>query len=160
MAFAGLLSGGVDHAPAPRTALSAYRAPSSVIDIYLTYLRDVRRLSPNTVESYARDLAALGTFADEGGKAVDTLTRRDLEAFVRSRMASGLAPRSVARMVACVRGFYRFVAVEQKRDVSPAEDLQAPRAWAALPKFLDWTRSTSCWPCRTRRRPAGCATRR
>ena len=36
-----------------------------------------------------------------------------------------------------MRGFYRFVALEQKRDVSPADDLQAPRAWAALPKFLD-----------------------
>ena len=52
-------------------------------------------------------------------------------------MTSGLSPRSVARTVACVRGFYRFVALEQKRDVSPADDLQAPRAWAALPKFLD-----------------------
>ena len=108
-----------------------------MIDVYLTYLRDVRRMSPNTVESYARDLAALGAFADERGTAAETLKRRDLEAFVRARMASGLAPRSVARMVACVRGFYRFVSLEQKRDVSPAEDLQAPRAWAALPKFLD-----------------------
>jgi len=108
-----------------------------VIDTYLTYLRDVRRMSPNTVESYARDLASLGAFADEGGTAVESLSRRDLEAFVRSRMAGGLAPRSVARMVACVRGFYRFVAVEQKREVSPAEDLQAPRAWAPLPRFLD-----------------------
>jgi integrase/recombinase XerD len=108
-----------------------------VIDVYLTYLRDVRRVSPNTVESYARDLAALGAFAEKNGVAVETLTRRDLEAFVRTQMASGLAPRSVARTVACVRGFYRFVALEEKRDVSPADDLRAPRAWAALPKFLD-----------------------
>ena len=69
-----------------------------VIDTYLTYLRDVRRMSPNTVESYARDLAALSAFADEGTKAVESLSRRDLEAFVRGRMASGLAPRSVARI--------------------------------------------------------------
>jgi integrase/recombinase XerD len=38
--------------------------------------------------------------------------------------------------VACVRGFYKFAAVEEKRDGSPADDLQAPRAWPALPKFL------------------------
>ena len=31
-----------------------------MIDVYLTYLRDVRRVSPNTVESYARDLADAG----------------------------------------------------------------------------------------------------
>ena len=108
-----------------------------MIDIYLTYLRDVRRVSPNTVESYARDLAGLGAFAAKRGVDVDALQRRDLEAFVRSLMASGLAPRSVARSVACVRGYYRFVAVEQKRQESPADDLRAPRAWPSLPKFLD-----------------------
>ena len=106
-------------------------------DTYITYLRDVRRVSPNTVESYARDLAALEGFAEKRGLLVDALDRRDLEAFVRSLMTAGLAPRSVARSVACIRGFYRFVALEQKRPRSPAEDLQAPRAWEALPKFLD-----------------------
>jgi integrase/recombinase XerD len=106
------------------------------IDAYLTYLRDVRRMSPNTVESYARDLAALAAFAESRRLAPDALERRDLEAFVRSLMASGLSPRSVARAVACVRGFYRFAAVEDKRDASAADDLRAPRAWPALPKFL------------------------
>jgi integrase/recombinase XerD len=106
------------------------------IDSYLTYLRDVRRMSPNTLESYARDLAGLAGFAESRGAAVDALERKDLEAFVRSLMASGLSPRSVARAVACIRGFYRFAAVEQKREGSAADDLRAPRAWPALPKFL------------------------
>lgn len=107
------------------------------IDAYLTYLRDVKRMSPNTVESYARDLAALAGFAETRGMRVEAFERKDLEAFVRSLMASGLSPRSVARAVACIRGFYRFSAVEQKRDASPADDLRAPRAWPALPKFLN-----------------------
>lgn len=106
------------------------------VDGYLTYLRDVRRVSPNTVESYGRDLAALAAFTEGRGLAVDSLDRRGLEAFVRSLMASGLSPRSVARAVACVRGFYKFAAVEEKRDGSSADDLRAPRAWPALPKFL------------------------
>ena len=94
-------------------------------------------MSANTVESYARDLAALGGFAESKGRDVAALDRRDLEAFVRSLMASGLSPRSTARAVACIRGFYRFVAVEQKLDSSPADDIRAPRAWPTLPKFLD-----------------------
>ena len=110
---------------------------ANTIDAYVTYLRDVRRMSPNTVENYARDLASLAAFAERRGAAVDQLQRRDLEAFVRSLMSSGLAPRSVARTVACVRGFYRFVALERQDQTSPAEDLRAPRAWPALPKFLD-----------------------
>jgi integrase/recombinase XerD len=107
------------------------------IDGYLAYLRDVRRMSPNTVESYARDLAALAAFAEKRQLDPAALDRRELEAFVRSLMASGLSPRSTARAVACVRGFYKFLAVEQRRESSPADDLRAPRAWAALPKFLD-----------------------
>jgi integrase/recombinase XerD len=111
-------------------------AGRAMIDEYLTYLRDVRRMSPNTLESYARDLALLGAFADKKGVQAVALARQDLEIFVRQLMSSGLSPRSVARAVACVRGFYKFLAVEQKRDRSPAEDLRPPRAWAALPKFL------------------------
>ncbi len=106
-------------------------------DTYLTYLRDVRRMSPNTVESYARDLTALGAFAEKRGLSVDVLGRRELESFVRSLMAGGLAPRSVARAVACVRGFYKFLALEHKLEQSPADDLQPPKAWPALPKYLD-----------------------
>ena len=107
-----------------------------MIDTYLTYLREVRRMSPNTLESYARDLARLAAFAESRGRGVEALDRRDLEAFVRALMTEGLSPRSVARLVACVRGFYKFVAVEQKLPHNAADDLRAPRAWAALPKFL------------------------
>ena len=108
-----------------------------MIDTYITYLRDVRRVSPNTVESYARDLAALAGFAEARETPVEALDRRALEAFVRSLMTQGLSPRSVARSVACVRGFYRFLSLERQLDESPAADLKAPRAWPALPKFLD-----------------------
>jgi integrase/recombinase XerD len=93
-------------------------------------------MSPNTVESYARDLASLARFAEARGVDAEALDRKALEAFVRQLMTSGLAPRSVARAVACVRGFYKFVAVERKHDRSPADDLRPPRAWPALPKFL------------------------
>jgi integrase/recombinase XerD len=107
------------------------------IDGYLAYLRDVRRMSPNTVESYARDLAALAAFAEKRNVDPGAMDRRDLEAFVRSLMAGGLSPRSTARAVACIRGFFKFLAVEQRLESSAADDLRAPRAWAALPRFLD-----------------------
>jgi integrase/recombinase XerD len=107
-----------------------------MIDTYLAYLRDVRRMSDNTLESYARDLAHLAAFAEQRGVAVEALERRDLEAFVRGLMASGLAPRSVARSVACIRGLYKFIAVERRLPSNPADDLRSPRAWPALPKFL------------------------
>jgi integrase/recombinase XerD len=110
---------------------------NEAIDAYIGYLRDVRRMSPNTLSSYARDLRSLGDFADARERPVTSLDRRDLEAFTRQLMSGGLAPRSVARTIAAVRGFYKFLLVEKKLDADPAEDLHAPRAWPALPKYLD-----------------------
>jgi integrase/recombinase XerD len=109
----------------------------SQVDVYLDYLRDVRRMSPNTLSSYARDLGALTAFAEKKEKAVESLDRRDLEAFARQLMTNGLAPRSVARAIACVRGYYRFLLLEKRLPRDPAEDLRAPKAWPALPKYLD-----------------------
>ncbi len=51
-------------------------------------------------------------------------------------MGAGQSPRSVARAVACFRGFYRFLVVSGHRQDNPAVDVRAPRAWKTLPKFL------------------------
>jgi integrase/recombinase XerD len=94
-------------------------------------------MSPNTVESYARDLAALAGYAESRGKDIEGLQRTDLEAFVRHLQSAGHSPRSAARAVASVRGLYRFLLAEKAIGADPAEDLRAPRAWPALPKYLD-----------------------
>jgi integrase/recombinase XerD len=107
-----------------------------MIDAYLDHLRVERRLAGHTLESYARDLSALAAFADETGRQAEALDRASLEEFVRRQMTRGLSPRSVARAVAAVRGFYRFLVVDRRLDRNPADDLRPPRAWPALPKFL------------------------
>jgi integrase/recombinase XerD len=109
---------------------------SSVIDAYLDHLRVERRLADHTLESYARDLSALAAYAAGAGQAVESLERPALEAFVRGQRARGLSPRSVARLVAAVRGLFRFLVLDRRLESSPADDLRPPRAWPALPTFL------------------------
>jgi integrase/recombinase XerD len=103
---------------------------------FLLHLRVERRLASHTIESYARDLAALAAFAAAAKRSPLALDRRALEQFVREQMTRGLSPRSVARAVAAIRGFYRFLVLERQLEHSPADDLQPPRAWPALPTFL------------------------
>ena len=107
-----------------------------MIDAYLDHLRVERRLSDHTLESYGRDLRSLERFAASNGRAVELLDRRRLETFVGQQRARGLSPRSVARTVAALRGFYRFLVLERRLVRSPADDVLPPRAWPALPKFL------------------------
>jgi integrase/recombinase XerD len=108
----------------------------ALIDSYLDHLRVERRLSGHTLESYGRDLAALAAFAAASHREVETLDRKALDVFVQRLRTRGLSPRSVARSVAAVRGFYRFLVLDRRLERSPAEDLQPPPAWPALPKFL------------------------
>jgi integrase/recombinase XerD len=109
---------------------------SARIDAYLSHLAVERRLSPHTVESYGRDLSLLAAAAAGLGRPVEGLDRRALEQAVRDLMGEGRSPKSVARAVACFRGFYRFLVVSGQRPDNPAGDLRAPRAWKTLPKFL------------------------
>jgi integrase/recombinase XerD len=107
-----------------------------VFDEYLDFLRVERRLSDNTVENYARDLAKLGGFAASNGGDFRLLTRQDLERFVRDLVSDHLAPRSAARLVACVRGLYRYLVREGRLESSPADELRAARPWPTLPACL------------------------
>jgi len=111
-------------------------AAHNLIDAYLMHLRVERRLADHTLESYSRDLRRLGEFAAGLHTPLRELDRRTLEQFAAGLMTEGLSPRSVARAVAAVRGFYRFAALAQHLESNPADDLRAPRAWPSLPKVL------------------------
>lgn len=106
------------------------------IDRYLRHLQAIRRVSRNTLESYARDLRSLDEFASAKEQSLRDIDRKALEAWVRGLMAEGRAPTSVARAIAAVRGFFKHLVMDGRRESDPASDLRAPRAFKALPKYL------------------------
>jgi integrase/recombinase XerD len=103
---------------------------------YVRHLEVERRVSPHTLSAYSRDLARLTAFAADAGTPVTSLTRADLEAFVRETMTSGLSATSTARLVASTRGFFRYLRLVGAVEKNPADDLQAPRVVSGLPRFL------------------------
>ncbi len=74
---------------------------------YLTVLKAERGLSPNTLAAYRRDLSQYLDFL--AGTEPDT---GDLDRFVERLTLTGLAPASVARKLAAVRGLHRFLVSE------------------------------------------------
>jgi integrase/recombinase XerD len=110
--------------------------PDTAIERYLRHLEVARRVAANTLEAYRRDLARLAAYAARHARDVPSLDRPDLEAFVRGALMEGLSPTSAARLVASLRGFYKFLLVTGAATRNPAEDLSAPRRFKALPRFL------------------------
>jgi integrase/recombinase XerD len=105
---------------------------------FLEYLAAVRNLSPRTIEAYRRDLAALEAFLKRrsDGRAPSEAREQDVEAWLASERAMGLAASTRARRLAAVRALYRFLRDEGGRRDDPAEGVQGPRRRRPLPRVL------------------------
>lgn len=101
------------------------------VEEYLAALSSERGLSSNTVRAYRRDLDQYRTFLD-GRPPTTTL----VSSFVTFLNDQALAPSTIARKVAAVRGFHRFAVAESMTDVDPSRLVATPRLGASLPKAL------------------------
>jgi len=110
------------------------------IEDYLNYLRVERGLSPATIRAYRADLADFAAGEDAAGTwaAGPDAARRHLAARTkRGRPADpGLAPTSLRRRAASIRGFYRFAFGDGLIDRDIAAHLDLPRQPRLLPETL------------------------
>ncbi|MFN3855215.1 MAG: tyrosine recombinase XerC [Phreatobacter sp.] len=109
---------------------------------WLTHLGAERHLSPKTLEAYARDLRAFLAFLSGhiGGPvslaALAAIAPRDVRAFLARRRADGLDPRSVARALAAVRSFVRFLERSGAGKAAAFAAVRTPKVPHRLPRPL------------------------
>jgi integrase/recombinase XerD len=108
----------------------------SVETSFLDYLRVEKGLSQNTLIAYENDLEKLVRFAEQRGKDLSSLERRDLTDFIQHLNESGLEPRSIARTLVTVRNLYKFLLLDGRLNRDPSANLESPKSWQSLPKFL------------------------
>jgi integrase/recombinase XerC len=107
---------------------------------WLSHLRAERRLSPKTLEAYARDIRQCLSFLAEHWGTQVTLKRfaaleaTDIRAFMAMRRADEIGGRSLARSLAGLRSFARFLEREGKGKVSALSAIRAPKIGKSLPK--------------------------
>jgi len=106
-------------------------------DGFLGYLRDVRNLSGNTVESYSCDLRHLADFLDRAGvSGLGGVDHRLLRAFLANQQARGYSRATVARRCACTRAFFNYLRDMQVLPTNPSSTLSFPVKEKGLPTFL------------------------
>ena len=109
------------------------------IEEFLEHLRSEVRASPLTVQAYGSDLSEFVTFLredyDPGSRPtprkVDLLALRGFVGYLHDR---GVARPTVARKVASLRSFFRYLLREGKLAASPAAELRAPKQPKRLPR--------------------------
>ncbi len=112
------------------------RGRAQPLKAWLDQLRVERGLSENTLLAYEGDLAELLAHAEARGRGLVDLQQAELAEFIGSLRARGLSPRSQARHVHALRGFFRFALREGLIERDPMENLRPPKAFRALPRYL------------------------
>jgi len=107
-----------------------------LLTAFLRHLTVERGLAPNTLEAYGRDLKRFETSLRGSRIGLRKIRRQDLLAYVRRLRQEGLSPKSVARAINSLRMFYRFLVNEGELRSDPTTELDSPRTWKSLPRFL------------------------
>ncbi len=109
---------------------------------WLSHLKSARRLSPKTLDAYARDLNALFSFLGDhlGGpvtlKALAELRASDFRAFMASRRQEGIGARTLSRELSAFRNFFAFLEREGLCANEALSVIRGPKLPKSLPKPL------------------------
>lgn len=102
------------------------------ISQYLEYLELEKGLSQNTIDAYRRDLY---DFANDS-KSLEDVDRLYISAYIRLLKERKLAPTSVIRKVASIRGFFKWATSMGIMEKNPASTLEQPKVPQRLPKVI------------------------
>lgn len=108
-----------------------------LIQAFLAYLTVERGLSRHTRAAYGRDLAQYGAFLRRAGvSSFSSVNKEHITAFLFSLRQDQKAPATIARHLAAIKAFHRFLLLEGMAPANPAAEIASPRLAGRLPGVL------------------------
>lgn len=102
---------------------------------FLNFCRLEKGLAGNSVDAYSRDLDKYILFCGTRQPAYGS--SEPILAFLDHLQRCGLSSRSIARLLATLRNFYRFLLREGSVSADPTEHIRTPKQWQTIPRFLN-----------------------
>ena len=104
------------------------------IQLFLEYLTVELGLSINTRQAYVRDLELFSKWIK---KSTNQVLRKDVINYISFLKKERYAPASLARKLAALKAFFRFMTNEGYLEIDPAEGVEAGNKARLLPKVLN-----------------------
>ncbi len=96
-----------------------------------------RRRAHATIVAYSKDIEQLVAFLTNAGKKdISTVSREELEAFLKKLAADSYTPKSISRKINSMKTFYRFLKTTGVIAVDPAGDIEHPKYDVKPPRIL------------------------
>ena len=100
------------------------------------YLTKEKHASENTCCSYMRDLGQYDAFVESNGMSVESVSKSDITNYLDYLKSIGKSNATVARSVASIKCFYRYLTSEGIVIENPTADISADKAEKKLPEIL------------------------
>ena len=106
------------------------------LDTFIDHLWLEDGLSKNTLESYRLDLTAFAYWLTPQNKQLLTVDQADIQQYLAVKFPQS-QPRSISRLIASLRRFYRYLMRDNKIGLDPTIQIQSPKLPRSLPKSLN-----------------------
>jgi len=107
---------------------------SELLADFRLYLEVERNLSRHTVKAYGTDLADFLNWA--GTRVPEEINHRNIRSYMAEIQIRSYARTTLARKIAAIRTFYRYLYRERLINANPADNIKTPRKSRSLPGFL------------------------
>jgi integrase/recombinase XerD len=106
------------------------------LDSFIDHLWLEDGLSKNTLESYRQDLTTFALWLTPRHKQLLTVSQADIQQYLAVRFPQS-KPRSIGRLIASLRRFYRYLLRENEVSQDPTLQIESPKLPRSLPKSLN-----------------------
>jgi len=106
------------------------------LDTFIDHLWLEDGLSKNTLESYRLDLTSFAHWLTPQNKQLLTVEQADIQQYLAVKFPQS-QPRSISRLIASMRRFYRYLMRDNKISLDPTIQIQSPKLPRSLPKSLN-----------------------
>lgn len=108
------------------------------INDFITYLREVKHASKNTLQAYQNDLKKLQLFFDKQQiSSVTKISETNLNTYILSLEKDGLCPASVSRNIAAMKAFILYLMKKGHIQGDPSERIKPPKVQKKLPTIIE-----------------------
>lgn len=106
------------------------------IEQFVYFLEAERGFGCNTIQAYIADLKKFSDYARKIQKGVTEIKREDITDFLMSLKDKGLSVATIARNLAALKTFWKFLAADEIIAENIAAVIETPKMWKTIPDVL------------------------
>ena len=106
------------------------------IELFLNFIRNEKKLSDNTFQSYKRDILQYQNYIDSNNIDYIKASEKDVKNYLTYLDSLNKKPTTISRHLASIRLFYQYLLKNQKVKEDPTAHVQAPKIDKKAPSIL------------------------